>query len=85
MIPLYISCTSQVAELPIDRESLVKRHIVEVTTVDSLSSLTVGNGRFAFTADFTGLQSFPEVYRNGIPLGTEIVIVLILFASLCVF
>jgi hypothetical protein len=37
---------------------------------DPLSPLTVGNGEFAFTADVTGLQTFPDYYRNGIPLST---------------
>ncbi|MBS1655485.1 MAG: hypothetical protein JSU05_11610, partial [Bacteroidetes bacterium] len=55
----------------IDREALVKRHNVHVTTIDSLSSLSVGNGDFAFTVDATGMQSFPEAYTNGVPLGTE--------------
>ena len=36
-----------------------------------LSSLSVGNGEFAYTADATGLQTFPEVYKNGVPLGTQ--------------
>lgn len=56
---------------PIDRESLVARNNPRVTEIDTLSSLTVGNGEFAFTVDVTGLQSFPEYYRNGIPLGTQ--------------
>jgi len=30
----------------------------------------VGNGEFAFTVDATGLQTFPEVYDQTIPLGT---------------
>lgn len=55
----------------INRETLVRRHNVIVTKADSLSSLTVGNGKFAFTVDVTGLQSFPGSYANGIPLGTE--------------
>jgi len=36
-----------------------------------LTPLSVGNGRFTFTADVTGLQSFPETYRKGIPLCIE--------------
>ncbi|MBN1819515.1 MAG: hypothetical protein JW833_02300 [Prolixibacteraceae bacterium] len=36
-----------------------------------MSSLSVGNGRFAFTVDFTGLQSFPALFEQGIPLGTQ--------------
>lgn len=55
----------------IDRESLVRRHQVTVDSIDILSSLSVGNGRFAFTVDFTGLQSFPALYEQGIPLGTQ--------------
>ena len=55
----------------IDRYSLVHRHIPTVTEPDSLSPFTVGNGEFAFTTDVTGLQTFPEYYESGIPLGTE--------------
>jgi lysophospholipase L1-like esterase len=55
----------------IDREALVKRHHVKVNKIDSLASLTVGNGNFAFTVDATGLQTFPEYYEKGIPLGTQ--------------
>ena len=42
-----------------------------MTSVDTLASLSVGNGGFAFTTDVTGLQTFPEHYRNGVPLGTQ--------------
>lgn len=55
----------------IDRKALVTRHNVQITAIDTLASLTVGNGTFAFTVDATGLQSFPEKYQNGIPLGTQ--------------
>jgi hypothetical protein len=56
---------------PIDRESLVSRHKVVNDHADPLSSLSVGNGQFAFTVDITGLQSFPEAYEKGVPLGTQ--------------
>ena len=56
---------------PIDRKAVVTRHAVANNTVDSLSSLTVGNGIFAFTVDVTGLQTFPELYAKGVPLGTQ--------------
>ncbi|MCC3154949.1 hypothetical protein Q3A66_17390 [Hymenobacter sp. BT770] len=55
----------------IDRKALVERHRVVNTTTDTLSSLSVGNGAFAFTADITGLQTFPAYYEKGVPLGTE--------------
>ncbi|MFN8240793.1 MAG: hypothetical protein U0X39_08590 [Bacteroidales bacterium] len=54
----------------IDRFALVNRHNVHITVIDSLNTLTVGNGQFAFSADITGLQTFPEYYSKGIPLGT---------------
>lgn len=57
--------------LPIDRKALVDRNRPIVTAVDSLSSLSVGNGEFAYTVDVTGLQTFPELYKNGVPLGTQ--------------
>ena len=38
---------------------------------DTLASLSVGNGEFAFTVDATGLQTFPSVYKKGVPLGTQ--------------
>src|SRR5690606_23228833 len=31
--------------------------------------LSLGNGEFGFSADFTGLQTFPEHYNS--PLGTQ--------------
>lgn len=55
----------------INRFELVSRHHVLVHEFDSLQSLTLGNGKFAFTVDATGLQTFPEVYENGICLGTQ--------------
>lgn len=61
---------SAVASEKIDRREVVTRHNPHVTQLDSLSSLTVGNGRFAFTVDATGLQTFPMKYSNGVPLGT---------------
>lgn len=56
---------------PIDREALVNRNNPQVTAFDSLSSLSVGNGEFAYTVDATGLQTFPDMYAKGVPLGTQ--------------
>lgn len=61
------SCSEKPA---IDRYLIVTRHNVEIDSPDSLNPLSVGNGKFAFTVDITGLQSFPEYYLKGIPLGT---------------
>ena len=67
---LLASCSAgQVA--PIDREALVSRNNPCVTEFDSLSTLSVGNGEFAFTVDATGLQTFPANCSQGVPLGTQ--------------
>lgn len=55
----------------IDRKALVSRHNPVVKAFDPLASLSVGNGNFAFTVDVTGLQTFPEQYAAGVPLGTQ--------------
>jgi hypothetical protein len=55
----------------IDRKALVLRNNPQVNTFDSLAAFTVGNGEFAYTADATGLQTFPDKYSKGIPLGTQ--------------
>ncbi|GAB2805954.1 hypothetical protein GCM10027043_00770 [Ferruginibacter profundus] len=55
----------------INRKALVERHTIVNKTMDTLSSLSVGNGKFAFTVDATGLQSFPDAYVKGVPLGTQ--------------
>ena len=68
LLVIFEGCTEHEK---INREKVVLRHVVEINSIDTLSSLTAGNGQFAFTVDFTGLQSFPGVYENGIPLGTQ--------------
>lgn len=70
IILLCISCRPADNPVRIDRRTLVTRHIPVNTSIDSLSPFSVGNGEFAFTADITGLQTFPEKYKAGIPLST---------------
>lgn len=58
-------------EAAIDREAVVGRHNVRVTSVDPEAALSVGNGDFAFTVDATGLQTFETLhYDHGVPLET---------------
>jgi len=64
-------CKKKSEDSFIDRYALVSRHTVELSSVDTLGSLSVGNGEFAFTVDVSGLQTFPDEYENGIPLGTQ--------------
>jgi hypothetical protein len=54
----------------IDRRARVARHAPVVRTFESFSALSVGNGGFAFTADATGLQTFPDEYKE-LPLATQ--------------
>lgn len=58
------------AAQPIDRHALVKRHDVTLTKVDPHAPLMLGNGSIGFTADITGLQTFPEQYSKIAPLLT---------------
>ena len=54
----------------IDRHALVSRHDPVLRRFDPESPLSVGNGEFAFTADVTGLQTFPVPFDSTTPLGT---------------
>lgn len=67
---LFVACGSNKTE-KIDRYALVERNNPKVTEFEELSSLSVGNGNFAITVDATGLQTFPEQYSGGVPLGTQ--------------
>lgn len=67
---LFICCCAQ-SIAQINRKAVVQRHTIHISKADALSSLSVGNGNFAFTVDVTGMQSFPEFYAVGVPLGTQ--------------
>ena len=56
--------------LVINRFALVTRHNPVLQKIEPLSPLSVGNGEFAFTGDATGLQTFPDEYRDAMPLCT---------------
>ncbi len=77
MVPLVCLVAASLARAgqapaPIDRHALVTRHNPHVTSADPWAPLSVGNGRFAFTADVTGLQTFTAYYlEHGITTETE--------------
>ena len=58
------------AQASIDRRALVGRHRIVVRAPDIRAPLSVGNGSIAFTADVTGVQTYPEAYDGGTPLAT---------------
>jgi hypothetical protein len=62
--------TPATSEQQLDRNAIVARHNPTVRKIDAFSALTVGNESFAFTADITGLQTFPEEYHEQFPLCT---------------
>jgi hypothetical protein len=64
-------CNSPQKPTKINRLALVTRNNVVVEKPDTLASLSVGNGNFAFTAGITGLQTFYKEYENGVTLGTQ--------------
>ncbi|MFR9165444.1 MAG: hypothetical protein ACLVKO_04140 [Dysgonomonas sp.] len=70
LLGALISCQSEKVE-KIDRYALVNRNNPKVSEFNELSSLSVGNGNFAFTVDATGLQTYPDTYSKGVPLGTQ--------------
>lgn len=71
-VVLFSSCNTEKSNSDkIDRFALVNRHNIQINDFDSLNSLSVGNGKFALTVDATGLQTFPEIYDNGVCLGTQ--------------
>ncbi|HEX7713509.1 MAG TPA: glycoside hydrolase family 65 [Bacillota bacterium] len=57
--------------MTIDRYQLVSRHNPVLKKLDPRSPLSIGNGELAFTADITGMQTFPEPYRDNMPLCTQ--------------
>lgn len=71
LLAVVLAACGSEKQAPIDREALVARNNPRVSAFDSLASLSVGNGEFAFTVDATGLQTFPEMYSKGVPLGTQ--------------
>lgn len=68
---LTVAQIKRPATAKIDRKALVGRHAVINTGFDTLGAISVGNGEFAFTVDPTGLQTFPDYYMHGVPLGTQ--------------
>lgn len=54
----------------INRRQLITRNSPTLKNKDVNSPFTLGNGEFAFTADFTGLQTFYKSYAEQIPVNT---------------
>lgn len=70
LIIILLSLVTMTAGARIDRMAVIGRNCPHITAIDSLASLSVGNGEFAFTCDVTGLQTLHRLYAKGVPLGT---------------
>lgn len=66
-----VTLAAQPPQPAIDRRQLVQRHNPTLSAIEPRSPLSVGNGEFAFTADPTGLQTFPKLYDGQMPLCTQ--------------
>ncbi len=55
----------------LERKPLVSRHNPVYKADDPRAPLGVGNGEFAFSADVTGLQTFPDKFEKSFPLCTQ--------------
>lgn len=53
-----------------NRINVVRKYNPHLSKADAKSPLTVGNGRFCFTADVTGMQTLYEEYSEETPLCT---------------
>ena len=69
-VPAALAAQSP-ASARLDRRDIVSRHNPTLRAIDPRSPLSVGNGEFAFTADPTGLQTFPQPYLTQMPLCTQ--------------
>lgn len=70
LLVLVVLMASVTTDAKIDRYALVQRNNPHITEIDTMASLSVGNGEFAFTCDVTGLQTLHRLYSKGVPLGT---------------
>lgn len=57
--------------MSINRYELVNRHNPVYRNFNLIAPLSVGNGELAYTADITGMQTFPELYQENVPLCTQ--------------
>jgi hypothetical protein len=62
LLAAMLTCSAAAFAAPIDRKAVVARHDPHLVALDPMAPLSVGNGRFAFTADVTGLQTFADHY-----------------------
>ncbi len=70
LFPAVPGQSALAAPKKIDRKALVARHAVVQSRIDRHAPAMIGNGQLGFTADITGLQTFPQQYSELAPLLT---------------
>jgi protein-glucosylgalactosylhydroxylysine glucosidase len=70
LLLLFILLTSCTENAKINRFPITARYSEINSWIDTLNALAVGNDRFYFVVDVTGLQTFPDYYSKGNQLGT---------------
>jgi hypothetical protein len=68
---LALPAATLAAQATTNRKSLIQRHNPTLTAFNPQSPLSIGNGEFAFTADITGLPTYPGRYEKSCPLCTQ--------------
>jgi hypothetical protein len=68
---LALPAATLAAQATTNRKALIQRHNPSPTAFNPQSPLSIGNGEFAFTADITGLQTYPDRYEKSCPLCTQ--------------
>lgn len=67
---LLATTSGMISARPIDRQALVTRHMIHLDRIDPWAPVMLGNGSLGFTADVTGLQTYPDAYAAPVPLLT---------------
>jgi len=62
-VGLFASAPRVPSEVRIDREGIVRQHSPVMRELDPTAARSVGNGRFVFTSDVTGLQTLVRYYQ----------------------
>lgn len=58
LLTLFIALSATVRAEPIDRKAVVSRHDISINATYGILPTQVGNGKFAFGMDISGLQTF---------------------------
>ena len=74
LLAVVLAACGSEKQAPIDREALVARNNPQVSSFDSLASLSVGNGEFAFTLSLLHIRKVYHWVRKANGAGTVSVI-----------